>query len=32
MVIYDRQMSHYEIYYYNSIIFIVTIVCRWVTI
>ena len=32
MVIYDRQMSHYEIYYYNSIIFIVIIVCRWVTI
>ena len=32
ILIYDRQMSHYEIYYYNSIIFIVTLVCRYVTI
>ena len=28
IVIYDRQMSHYEICYYNSIIFIVILVCR----
>ena len=28
IVIYDRQMSHYEIYFNNSIIFIVTLLCH----